>query len=52
MQEKIMDLFATAQLLGNFGEFVGAVSVVVTPGYLAVQIGRNTRSQDETRKAV
>jgi len=26
------------QLLGNYGEFVGAIAVVVTLGYLAVQI--------------
>ena len=31
-----------AQLLGNYGEFVGALAVVVTLGYLAVQIRQNT----------
>ena len=30
--------------LGNIGEFVGAVGVVVSLIYLAVQIRRNTRS--------
>ena len=30
--------------LGNIGEFVGAIGVVVTLGYLAVQIRRNTIS--------
>lgn len=39
-----MDHQALAQLLGNYGEFVGAVGVVVTLGYLAVQIRQNTRS--------
>ena len=47
-----MDHQAFAQLLGNYGEFVGAIAVVVTLGYLAVQIRQNTRSQDENRKAV
>ena len=47
-----MTLVETAQLLGNFGEFVGAIAVVVTLGYLAIQIRQNTRSQDQSRKAV
>ena len=34
-----MDHQAFAQLLGNYGEFVGAIAVVVTLGYLAAQIG-------------
>ena len=33
-----MDLMYTAQLLGNFGEFIGAIAVVVTLAYLAVQV--------------
>ena len=33
-----MDLLSTAQLLGNFGEFVGAIAVVVTLFYLAAQV--------------
>jgi hypothetical protein len=47
-----MTLMETAQLLGNFGEFVGAIAVVVTLAYLALQIRQNTRSMDENRKAV
>ncbi len=39
-----MDLMSAAQLLGNVGEFVGAVAVVVTLAYLVVQIRQNTRS--------
>ena len=39
-----MDLMDTAQLLGNFGEFVGAIGVVATLAYLAVQIRQNTRA--------
>ena len=38
-----MDLMSTAQLLGNFGEFFGAIAVVATLIYLAVQIRQNTR---------
>ncbi len=37
-----MELQATAQLLGNFGEFIGAIAVVATLGYVAVQIRQNT----------
>jgi len=33
-----MDHQAFAQLLGNYGEFVGALAVVITLGYLAVQV--------------
>ena len=36
-----MTLMETAQLLGNFGEFFGAVAVVATLAYLAVQIRQN-----------
>ena len=39
-----MDHQAFAQLLGNYGEFVGAIAVVITLGYLAVQIRQNTRA--------
>ena len=33
-----MDLQATAQLLGNLGEFIAAVAVLVTLIYLAAQV--------------
>ena len=33
-----MSLIETTQLLGNLGEFVGAIAVVVTLAYLAVQV--------------
>lgn len=36
--------------LGALGEFVGAIAVVVTLGYLAVQIRQNTRAMDESRR--
>ncbi len=34
----------TLQDLGNLGEFVGAIAVVVTLAYLALQIRQNTRA--------
>jgi len=37
-----MDLVSIAQLLGNFGEFVGAVAVVATLIYVAIQIRQNS----------
>ena len=39
-----MTLMDTAQLLGNFGEFVGATVVFVTLIYLVRQVRQNTRS--------
>ena len=39
-----MEHQALAQLLGNYGEFLGSIAVVVTLGYLVVQIRQNTRS--------
>lgn len=52
-----MTLMDTAQLLGNLGEFVGALAVVATLFYLAVQVRHskdateaNTRSLDETSR--
>ena len=33
---------STLQALGNLGEFIGAVGVVVSPIYLAVQMSQNT----------
>jgi hypothetical protein len=39
-----MSLRETAALLGGIGEFVGAVAVVATLAYLAVQIRRSERT--------
>jgi len=39
-----MDLMSTSQLLGNFGEFFGAIAVVVTLIYLAGQLRQNTKA--------
>jgi len=47
-----MDHQAFAQLLGNYGEFVGALAVVATLAYLAVQVRQNTRTvQSSTLQA-
>ncbi|MGI9264479.1 MAG: hypothetical protein ACR2QU_06100 [Gammaproteobacteria bacterium] len=40
-----MTLMETAQLLGNFGEFFGAIAVVTTLGYLAIQIRQSTERE-------
>jgi len=37
-----MDLMSISSLLGNIGEFIGAIAVVATLGYLVVQIRQNT----------
>ena len=47
-----MTLMETAQLLGNFGEFVGAFAVVGTLVYLAVQVGHSRKSLDENTLAL
>lgn len=39
-----MDLQTTAALLGNFGEFFGAIAVIATLGYLTLQIRQNTKA--------
>ena len=42
-----MDHQAFAQLLGNYGEFVGAVAVVATLIYLALQV-RHKKFREDT----
>ena len=39
-----MTLLEVSQLLGNFGEFVGAIAVVATLFYLTLQIRKNTEA--------
>ena len=47
-----MTLMETAQVLGNFGEFVGAIAVVATLLYLAVQVRHSKEALDaNTRTA-
>ncbi len=38
-----MSALEFSQLLGNYGEFVGAIAIVVTLVYLAIQVRQNTR---------
>src|SRR5262245_15491799 len=40
----IMDLASTAQVLGNFGDFIGAAAVVATLVYLSVQLKQTAGS--------
>jgi len=47
-----MDHQAFAQLLGNYGEFLGAIAIVVTLVYLAAQIKQSTKvARSSTRQA-
>lgn len=47
-----MTLMDTAQLLGNLGDFVGAIVVTATLIYLAVQVRQNTKAlQAQSRQA-
>jgi hypothetical protein len=48
-----MDHQAFAQLLGNYGEFLGSIGVIATLIYLAIQIRQNTSvAQASTRQAI
>ena len=47
-----MSALELSQLLGNYGEFVGAIAIVVTLLYLAIQVRQNTRMmRASTRQA-
>ena len=39
-----MTALETSQILGNYGEFIGAIAVVLTLVYLSIQVRANTRS--------
>jgi hypothetical protein len=41
-----MDHVTFAQLLGNYGEFLGAIGVMVTLIYLSLQLRQNTKSNN------
>ena len=47
-----MDLMSTAQLLGNLGEFLGAIVVLISLIYLAVQVRRNTQQLEGNEQAL
>ena len=40
-----MEHQALAQLLGNYGEFVSSIAVLVTLAYLAIQVRQNTKAE-------
>ena len=43
-----MEHQAFAQLLGSYGEFIGSIAVLVTLGYLAIQVRQNTRAEENS----
>jgi len=45
-----MQLIELSQILGNFGELVGALAVVATLIYLAIQIRQNTNTMNEGQR--
>ena len=47
-----MDLMSTAQLLGNIGEFVGALGVIGSLVYLAIQVRHGAEQSRLNTKAV
>lgn len=47
-----MDLMSTAQLLANFGEFVGAIAVVATLFYLAVQVRHSKEATEANTRSL
>ena len=47
-----MDHQAFAQLLGNYGEFVGAIAVVLTLVYLAAQVKHGKAALDANTQAM
>ena len=47
-----MDFVTTSQILGNVGEFVGAIAVVVTLTYLAVQVRHNKEATDTNTRMI
>ena len=47
-----MDHQAFAALLGNYGEFVGAIAVVVTLAYLAIQVKHSKEATEFNSKQV
>jgi hypothetical protein len=52
VEEENMDHQAFAQLLGNHGDFVGAIAVVVTLIYIAMQVSYGRQEIEINRHAV
>ena len=47
-----MELTEWSAVLGNFGEFVGALAVVATLAYLAVQVRQSKQSMDRNSQII
>ncbi len=47
-----MDIVTTSQVLGNIGEFIGAIAVVVTLAYLAVQVRHGKEATDTNTRTI
>lgn len=47
-----MDFLTISQILGNFGEFVGAIAVVITLGYLAVQVRHSKEATEANTRSI
>ena len=47
-----MDIVTTSQILGNVGEFIGAIAVVVTLAYLAVQVRHSKEATDTNTRTI
>lgn len=45
-----MDHLTFAQLLGSYGEFIGAIAVVATLIYLTIQVRHSSSLLDENRR--
>jgi hypothetical protein len=45
-----MDHLTFAQLLGNYGEFIGSIAVLITLVYLTVQVRQSKDLLEENRK--
>ena len=43
-QEDVMTFIELSEVLGNLGEFVGAIAVVATLAYLALQVRHNSKT--------
>ena len=46
-----MDIQATVQMLGNLGEFIAAIAVVVTLIYVAAQVKHGKAALDAVKEA-
>ena len=47
-----MDVGAVSEVLGNFGEFVSAIAVVVTLAYLAVQVRHSKEATEANTRTI